>query len=159
MISATRYRASSSAPAGLADMALMQKAKHQIKEAAQELELVMKAELDLIIKEQISLRDDAKRAFVGFADGLIALENKIDYLERSRATSRSELEIAEGFAKDFGALRHDVYLLMEARNEIGTEVHLRFTRLPDWLGRVEAHMATVTGNAQLPNSRFRPQKA
>lgn len=48
---------------------------------------------------------------------------------------------------------------MDVRNEIGTEVDLRSTRVADRLGRLEANIATVPGNAHCPNSRTSSQKA
>lgn len=75
------------------------------------------------------------------------LENKIDYVEGSRATSRFRLEITERFANYLGILRHDVNQLMKARNKIGTKVDLRVKRVADRLERVAAHMATLSKNA------------
>lgn len=94
-----------------------------------------------------------------FADQLIASENKIENRERSCTTSRSEPEITEGFANDLDTLQHDGKKLKEDRNEIGSEVELRFTRVADQIERVEVHMATVPGNDQLLNSRIRPHNA
>lgn len=39
---------------------------------------------------------------------------------------------------------------METQNEIGTEVNLRLFRVADRFRSVEAHMATLLWNAQLP---------
>lgn len=44
----------------------------------------------------------------GFTDRLITMGNKIEYLERSRATSFSKPEKIGGFSNDLGTLRHDV---------------------------------------------------
>lgn len=48
---------------------------------------------------------------------------------------------------------------MEARNAIGTEVDLRFTRLSDWIGKVEAHLASVPKSIRLSNNRIWRLKA
>lgn len=45
------------------------------------------------------------------------------------------------FAKHLGTLRHDVDQLAESRNEIETEVKLRFTRVANQLYRIETCMA------------------
>lgn len=95
----------------------------------------------------------------GFVDRVTALKIKIDRLERSRAPSRYKSKIARGLADDLSTLRHDMNQLMEARNEIGTEVDLRFARESNWLGCVEANMTILPGNAHLLNSRIRPKKA
>lgn len=126
--------------------------------ALQKLELEMKGQNDAVTKEQIGLRKDLKKATDGLADPLIALENIIYQLERSRATICSMLEMAERFTNDLGTPRHNVNQLMETRNVIGTRVGLCFTRVADRHGKVEVHMATVLGNAQLLNSRICPEK-
>lgn len=44
----------------------------------------------------------------GLGDPLIALENKINYLKRSRATSRFKSEITKGLANVLGILWYDI---------------------------------------------------
>lgn len=88
-------------------MALMQQTTLHIAEAGQEVELKLKRELDFTTKEQIVRRKDVWMATDGFADSLIALESKIDYLERFRATSLPKAEITKGFANALDALRHN----------------------------------------------------
>lgn len=94
-----------------------------------------------------------------FADRRIALKNRIGNLKRFRAPSRSELELAEGFANSLGSLRHDVNQFLKAHIEIGTEVDIRFTTVVDCLGRVKAYMGTELGNAQPSNIYICSQKA
>lgn len=145
MTFATRSQAGSLAPASPTGMALMHQAKHHIEKAVQELELKMKVEFVLITKEQIVLGEHVKRTTDGFADALIALKNKIEHLEKSCETSRSEPEITEGLANDKGTLRHDDNQPMEARDEIETKADLRFSRVAGRLGRVEAQWLLCQG--------------
>lgn len=63
-------------------------------------------------------------------------------------------EITERIANDLGTLRNDVSQLMETANNIGTKVSLTIRKVADRIGREIAHMATVPGNAELPDSRF-----
>lgn len=93
----------------------------------------------------------------GLAKRFIALENKIDRMERSLSTSCSQPVITKGFANYLGILQHDVNQLMESRNEIRAEASLRSTWVADRIGTLEAHMDTVSGNAQIPNSRTLPE--
>lgn len=79
----------------------------------------------------------------GLADRLIALQNMIDHLKRSPATSRFMPEIIKGLANDSGTPRHDFNQLMEASNNIRTEVDLRSTREADWLWRMATHTASM----------------
>lgn len=137
----------------------MQQARLQIEKAVQKFQLKMKGELDIINKKQITVRKDVKMSIKGFADWLIASENKIDFLEKSRATSRSKLEITEGFANYLVIFGHDVSQFMKTHNEIGIEADLRFKEVTDRLGRVKALIATMPTNTQIPNSEIRPQKA
>lgn len=46
---------------------------------------------------------------------------------------------------------------MESCNKIGAKIDLRFTRVADWFGSMEADMATIPGNAQFHNNKTRPQ--
>lgn len=140
-------------------MDLMQQAKHLIEIAIQDIELKTKGELDFNIKQQIALREGVTMNNDGFADWIIAFKNTFDHLKRSHGTSCPEPDVTAEFTNNIGTRRHDVNQLMESHNEIETKVNLRLKRVANQLGRVDAHMATVRRNAQLPNSRTRPLKA
>lgn len=109
----------------------------------------MKGELNLMTREEISLRVYARVITDGFTGRRTSVEKIIDYLEKSCGLSRSDPDIREMFANNFGTLRLGVNHLMEARSKVGTKVHLSFTSLADRLGGVEAQMATVPRNVQL----------
>lgn len=68
------------------------------------------------------------------------------------------MEIVEVFVNNLCPLLRNLDQLTDAQNEIGTKVDLYFTRVSDRFERMKAHMATVQGNAQLPNSRICNQK-
>lgn len=72
--------------------------------------------------------------------------------------SFSEFEILDELANELDTLHHDVNLLMEARNEIGTEVGLRFKRAAGRLSRVKSRMDTVPGKIQTSDIWSRSQK-
>lgn len=138
-------------------MALMKEDNLSIEEAMKDLKLKMRGEPDLVKKEHIALREDVNVTTDGFADRQIAMENKIVHSERSRATSRSELKITERLVNDLGSLLHRVNQLIETCSKIGFKVELRHTVVANRLEKVDAHMASTAGNAQLPSSRFRLQ--
>lgn len=158
MIFAARSRAGILALAGLARMILMQQANLYIKGAVQGLELKTKAELYKITMKKIAILQNDKMSTDGFICRITALKNKIDLLERSRATSRSQPKITRGFANDSEIFRHDGNQLMDVRNKTGFDVDLCSTRLADWLGKMKSYKATVTRNFQLSNSINSPQK-
>lgn len=114
----------------------------------------MKRELEITTKEQIAFCENVRMITEGFVDRLFAMENMTDLQKRSRAPSRSELDITKGFANDLDTLQHDDNQIMEASNEIGTEVNLRFPRVANQLERVEVHIATVPENIPLFNNRI-----
>lgn len=88
MASETRSKAGIPALAGLAGMAWMQQGKLLIEEAAPDLELKMKWELDSSTKKQIAFCKHDKVTIDDYAGRLIALVNIIDYMKRGSATSR-----------------------------------------------------------------------
>lgn len=128
-------------------MVSMELAKVHIEEAVIELELKMHVELALVTKMQIALRKDAEMTTNAFADWLRASENRICQQDRPRATSNSEPEVSKGLAKGLCTLWICVNQLLKARNQIRAKVNIRITRVASELGRVEAHMSTVPGNA------------
>lgn len=64
----------------------------------------------------------------------------------------SKQNVDQVFASDLNTLRDDVHRLVESHGEIRIEGDLRFSRVPDWLGRVEADVVFVPGSVQDRNS-------
>lgn len=153
MAAATRTQAGSLAPVGPVCMALSQQSKPFMAEAIKKIELKLNRKLDLTTREQITLDDLYRTVIEGFVNWLLVIENKISHPERSHHSSLSKMELLKEFDKDLGTLRHDVNQLMEARNEIGSDVNLRFIQVADWLGIVEFHFATVPGSIQTANTK------
>lgn len=137
---------------------ISQHLKALIEEAIQILEAKVNDELYLITKQQIALQDGFKKVNESFAYRLIVLGNKSSHLEKAYFPSHSKMKIPGEFVNYLGTVRHDVNQLVEVHNEIRIEVDLRSTRVADWLGRVEAYMATVPGNIRTSSVKDRSQK-
>lgn len=115
----------------------------------------MKGEFELIAKEQILLRTDVKMTTICIAVDIIVEKNKIVHLEIPLAILCSKPEITERFSNDLSMLRLIINKSVEAHNEIGSNVNLRFKRVADWLERVKLHMIIMPRNAQVPNRIIR----
>lgn len=158
MAFAALFQKSNLASTGPVSIAMLQQAMFLAK-AIQELGLKLKEELDLIIKEQIALHNNSNEITEGFIDRLIVMEDKINHLERSSPPIQCSMDITEEFSNDSGTLRHHINQLMEACNQIETNVDQRFARALVLPEKMKANMATTTRNSQTPSTRDGSQKA
>lgn len=87
--------------------------------------------------------DGSKIINKGSANWRIDLEIKFSLLERFQLSSRCKMEMLKEFGTDLATPLFDVNLLMEACNEIRTQVYLHFTSVASRLGREEFQEAAM----------------